>query len=163
MSASEPAPPALDSKGASLRGPHATGHCGCSWEYDTLIETWEKLPKFASQLSVAEADLRRVLNQDWLPHIDVVKLPASLRQVDPRALQVRDLDAADFPAAALATLLSPCLLLTHNYKHFGALGVRTRTQGRDGVMAMMAINIGEMQVRAIVLIPAGPVMAARAG
>jgi len=27
----------------------------------------------------------------------------------------------DFPAAAFAALLSPCLLLTHNYKHFGAL------------------------------------------
>jgi len=26
--------------------------------------------------------------------------------------------------AALAALLSPCLLLTHNYKHFAALGVR---------------------------------------
>jgi hypothetical protein len=34
------------------------------------------------------------------------------------------------------------LLLTHNYKHFGALGVRTRTQGVDGIMADLAINIG---------------------
>ena len=108
------------------------------------------------------ADLRRVLNEDWLPHIDVVKLPASLRQADPRALQVRDRDADDFPAAALAALLSPCLLLTCNYKHFGALGVRTRSQGVDGVMAVAAINIGEMQVQAVVMIPAAPVMAAGA-
>lgn len=53
----------------------------------------------------------------------------------------------DFPAAALAALLSPCLLLTHNYKHFGALGVRTRMQGVDSVMAVLAINIGGSSCR----------------
>jgi len=128
-------------------------------EYDTLTETGEKLSKFADQLGVTVADLRRTLNQDWLPHIDVVELPDSLRQADPRALQVRDRDPGDFPAAALAALLSPCLLLTRNYKHFGALGVRTHTQGVDGVMAVVAINVGEMQVRAVVRIPAAPAMA----
>jgi len=131
-------------------------------EYDTLTETETRLPKFAGQLGVPVADLRRVLNEDWLPHVDVVNLPASLRQADPRALQVRDRDAGDFPAAALAALLSPCLLLTCNYKHFSALGVRTRSQAVDGVMAVAAINIGEMQVQAIVMIPAAPVMAAGA-
>ena len=128
-------------------------------EYDTLTETRRKLPTFATQLGAPETDLRRILNQDWLPNIDVVKLPGLLRDADPRANRVRDLDPGDFPAAALAALLSPCLLLTHNYKHFGPLGVHTRTQGRDGVMAVVAINIGEMQVRAIVLIPASPVIA----
>ena len=128
-------------------------------EYDTLTETEARLPKFADQLGVPAVDLRRVLNEDWLPHVDVVKLPASLRRADPRALQVRDRDIGDFPAGALAALLSPCLLLTCNYKHFGALGVRTRSQAVDGVMAMAAINIGEMQVRVIVMIPAAPAMA----
>jgi hypothetical protein len=131
-------------------------------EYDTLTETEARLPKFADQLGVPVADLRRVLNEDWLPHVDVVKLPASLRRADPRALQVRDRDIGDFPAGALAALLSPCLLLTCNYKHFGALGVRTRSQAVDGVMAVAAINIGEMQVQVIVMIPAAPTMAAGA-
>ena len=131
-------------------------------EYDTLTETAARLPKFAGQLGVSVADLRRVLNEEWLPHVDVVKLPASLRQADPRALQVRDRDVGDFPAAALAALLSPCLMLTCNYKHFGALGVRSRSQAVDGVMAVAAINIGEMQVQAVVMIPAAPVMAAGA-
>ena len=131
-------------------------------EYDTLTETGERLAKFADQLHVPAADLRRILNEDWLPHVDVVKLPASMRQVDPRALQVRDRDSADFPAAALAALLSPCLLLTRNYKHFSVLGVRTRDQGVDGVMAVVAINVGEMQVRAVVLLPELPVRAAAA-
>ncbi len=62
------------------------------------------------------AEQRRMLNDDWLPHVDVVKLPASLRQADPRAMEVHDRDTADFPATALAALLSPCLLLTHNTK-----------------------------------------------
>jgi hypothetical protein len=128
-------------------------------EYDTLVETGERLPRFADQLGVSVAELRRVLNRDWLPHIDVVRLPDSLREVDPRALQVRDRDAADFPAAALAALLSPCLLLTHNYKHFGALGVHTRKQCVDGVMAVAAINVGDMQVRAVVLLPELPARA----
>jgi hypothetical protein len=129
-------------------------------EYDTLAETGEKLPKFAGQLGVSVAELRRVLNEDWLPHVEVVKLPSSLREADPRALQVRGRDAADFPAAALAALLSPCLLLTHNYKHFGALGIRSHKQGVDGVMAVAAINVGDMQVRAVVMLPELP---ARAG
>jgi hypothetical protein len=131
-------------------------------EYDTLAETGERLPKFAGQLGVPAVELQRVLNEDWLPHIDVVKLPGSLREADPRALQVRDRDAGDYPAAALAALLSPCLLLTHNYKHFGALGVRTHKQGVDGVMAVVAINVGEMRVHAVMMVPAVPARAAGA-
>ena len=131
-------------------------------EYDTLVETDKKLPKFADQLGVTTPELRRILNEDWLPHIDVVQLPAGLRELDPRALRVRDGDGVrlgdedDFPAAALASLLSPCLLLTHNYKHFGALGVRTRQQGVDGVMAVLAVNIGEVQLQAVIWVPALP-------
>jgi len=132
-------------------------------EYDTLVETSRRLARFAGQLGVPVAELRRIVDEDWLPHIDVVKLPDSLRQADPRALQVRERDADDFPAAALAALLSPCLLLTRNYKHFGVLGVRTHTQAVDGVMAMAAINVGEMQVRVVVTLPAIPVRAAAAG
>jgi len=129
-------------------------------EYDTLAETAERLPRFADQLGVSAAELRRVLNEDWLPHIDVVQLPAALREADPRAREVRDRDADDYPAAALAALLSPCLLLTHNYRHFGALGVHTREQGVDGVMAVATIRVGEMQVRAVVLLPELPARAA---
>jgi hypothetical protein len=131
-------------------------------EYDTLTETGERLPKFADQLGAPVADLRRALNEEWLPHIDVVKLPVELREADARALRVRDGDAEDYPAAALAALLSPCLLLTHNYKHFGALGVRTRKQSVDGVMAVVAVNIGEMRVHAVMMVPGVPARAAGA-
>ena len=131
-------------------------------EYDTLVETRRKLPKFAGQLGVSVDELRRILNQHWLPNIEVVQLPSGLRELDPRALRVRHGDRGrpgdvdDFPAAALAALLSPCLLLTHNYKHFGALGVRTRGQGLDGVMAVVAVNLGVVQLQAVIWLPALP-------
>jgi len=132
-------------------------------EYDTLAETAARLPRFAGQLGVPTADLRRVLNEDWLPYTGVVRLPQALRETDPRAREVRDRDADDFPAAALAALLSPCLLLTGNYKHFGGLGVRTRNQGVNGVMAVAAIGVGETRIQTIVMVPAIPARAAAAG
>jgi len=132
-------------------------------EYDTLAETGKKLPKFARDLDVTVAELRRILNEEWLPHIQVVKLPPSLRQLDPRALAVRSSDADDYPAAALAALLSPCILLTHNHNDFAALGVHTTSQGVDAVMGVIAINIGEMHVHAVLMVPALPIQLAAAG
>jgi hypothetical protein len=137
-------------------------------EYDTLVETDGRLERFSEQFGVPVSELRRILNEEWLPHIEVVQLPMGLRELDPRALRVRDGDGvrmgdeADFPAASLAALLSPCLLLTHNYRHFGALGVRTRQQGVDGVMAVLAINIGEVQLQAVIWLPALPLRVAGA-
>jgi hypothetical protein len=138
-----------------------TGELRLFMEYDTLTETGARLPRFARQLGAPVSDLRRMFN-DWLPYVGVVQLPGPLREVDPRARAVRDLDCEDFPAAALAALLSPCLLLTHNYKHFAVLGVRSADQGRDGVLAIADIKIGETRVQAVVLIPATPARAAGA-
>ncbi|MGH3394033.1 MAG: hypothetical protein ACRDPO_05020 [Streptosporangiaceae bacterium] len=132
-------------------------------EYDTLAETGRKLPKFARDLGVTVAELRRILNEEWLPYIQVVKLPPSLRQLDPRALSVRDSDADGYPAAALAALLSSCILLMHNHNDFAALGVDSSSQGVDAVMAVIAINIGEMRVHAVLVVPALPVRLAAAG
>lgn len=132
-------------------------------EYETLTETAKKLPKFARDLGVTVAELRRILNEEWLPHIQVVKVPPSLRRLDPRALAVRDSDADDYPAAALAALLSPCILLTHNHNDFAALGVYTTSQGIDAVMALIAINIGEIQVHAVLVVPALPIRLAAVG
>jgi hypothetical protein len=38
--------------------------------------------------------------------------------------------------------------------------VRTHKQGVDGVMAVAAINVGEMQLHAVVMLPAAPARAA---
>jgi hypothetical protein len=128
-------------------------------EYDTLVETSERLPRFARQLGVPVSELRRAVDEDWLPHIGVVKIPPSWRQIDPRALAVRERDVDDYPAAALAALLSPCILLTHNHKDFGALGVLTESQGVDGVLAVVEINTGQVRSQALVMIPTAPLLA----
>src|SRR5260370_11397385 len=126
---------------ASVQAAHG-GSVRLLMEYDTLVETQRKLSKFAKGLGVREADLRRILNEDWLPHIEVVKIPPRLRQVDRRALEVSESDPDDYPAAALAALLSPCILLTHNYTGVAALGVRTEAQGVDAMLAVVELKIG---------------------
>jgi len=128
-------------------------------EYDTLVETSRKLPKFAKGLGVTTAELTRILNEDWLPYINVVRLPPELRQVDRRALAVRECDQDDYPAAALAALLSPCILLTHNYTDFGALGMESWSQGVDAIVAGIELRIGLIHMNAVVIVPAAPVMA----
>jgi hypothetical protein len=127
-------------------------------EYDTLVETSRKLPKFAKQFGVPVAELVRIVNE-WLPYVNVVRLPPALRQLDARALDVRATDADDYPAAALAALLSPCILLTHNNTDFGALGVKTPEQGVDAVIAGIALRHGESHCQVTVMVPAAPVMA----
>ena len=126
-------------------------------EYDTLVETNARLPRFAKQFKAPESELRRVLNEDWLPYIEVVKLPPSLRELDRRALAVREKDTDDYPVAALAALLSPCILLTRNHTDFTALGVRTESQGVDAVMAVLGVKVGQVHLNAVVMVPALPV------
>src|ERR1700730_10485374 len=41
---------------------------------DALVETRRKLPQSSGQLGVSVDELRRILNQDWLPNIEVVRL-----------------------------------------------------------------------------------------
>jgi hypothetical protein len=128
-------------------------------ELDTLNETWERLPRFAEQLNVPLASLQNFFATDWLPLLSVVSIPEALRQVDSRATLVRDLDFDDYPAAALATLLSPCILLTHNHNDFRPLDIKAKSQGVDAVFAAVAIKTGEIEVQAILMIPAAPVVA----
>jgi hypothetical protein len=109
-------------------------------EYETLVETQRKLPKFAEQFGV-------------------VKLTFALRELDRRAVDVRSLDPDDYPAAALAALLSPCILLTGNYTDFGPLGVQSEKQGVEAVVAGIAVKIGESRFQASVMVPAAPFMA----
>jgi hypothetical protein len=65
-------------------------------EHETLEETKELLPKFAEGLGAPVEELMRILNVDWLPHIDIVKLPEWLRALDPRAVEVKERDADDY-------------------------------------------------------------------
>jgi hypothetical protein len=128
-------------------------------ELDTLHETWMRLPRFAGQLNVPLVTLQRMFANDWLPLLSIVSLPNTLRQIDKRAAAVRDLDVDDYPTAALAALLSPCILLTHNHRHFRPLDVRMPSQGVDAVFAAIDVKAGESHVQGIMLVPATPVVA----
>lgn len=143
---------------ASIRAAEE-GHTRLFMEYDTLIETWERLPRFAQQLDVPLIDLQGLFCECWLPLISVVRLPDGLRELDERARAVRDLDAEDYPTAALAALLSPCILLTRNHKHFGPLGIQAASQGVDAVFAALDLRVGETRVQAVAMVPAAPVLA----
>jgi hypothetical protein len=132
-------------------------------ERDTLEETCAKLPEFADQLGVPPSELIRPFSEDWLPYIRVVSIPTGLRQLDARAASVRDLDPDDYPAAALAALLSPCILLTHNYRDFRPLGIREASQGVDAILAAIDIKVGSVQLQAVATVPAVPVVALGAG
>jgi hypothetical protein len=147
---------------ASVRA-QAKGSVRLFMEYDTLVETNERLPRFAQQLDVSEAALRHALNESWLPHIHVVKVPDVWRPLDARAVAVRDLDPDDYPAAALAALLSPSMLLSHDLKAFGPLSLRSLRQGIDGVSAIEDLRVAEVALEGAGLIPAIPAWAASTG
>lgn len=132
-------------------------------EYETLVETVERLARFADQLGVGEDELVEMFDRDWLPFITVVKLPDSLRRIDPRAVAVRERDPEDYAAAALAAALSPCIMLTHDVKHFAPLGVRDVGQGTAGISAAVSVRVGEVQFFSVMLVPSAPVIAVGAG
>ena len=136
-----------------------SGRCRMFMELDTLHETWDRLPKFAGQLDVPLGSLQRMFADDWLPLLSIVSLPDALRRIDRRAAAVRDRDPDDYPTAALTALLSPCILLTRNHRDFSPLDVRGPSQGVDAVFAAVDVKVGETQVRAIMLVPAAPVLA----
>ncbi len=132
-------------------------------ERDTLDETCRRLPRFAQQLGVPTSRLASLFAREWLPHIRVVALPPALRELDTRAVAVRGLDADDYPAAALAALLSPCVLLTHDRKHFGPLGIQSSSQGVNAVVAALDVKVGEVQLQAVAAMPAAPIIVAHSG
>ena len=130
---------------------------------ETLFETWELLPRFADQLDVPTATLHRHFAEEWLPWVSIVSLPDDVRELDGRAVEVRGLDPDDYPAAALAALLSPCILLTHNHKHFRPLGITVYGEGVDAVIATLDLRAGETRIQANVMMPVMPVLVLRAG
>lgn len=133
-----------------------SGHIRLFMEDETLIETRQRLSRFALQLAVPEELLHEML-EDWLANISIVRVPDALRSLDARAVAVQNLDPDDFPTAALAALLSPCVLLTTNTRHFAALGVRERSQGADAIVAAFNLRVGETQLQAVAMMPAVPI------
>lgn len=79
---------------------------------DTFFELLDKkLPDFAAKLGTTVAVLEDVLKHslEWLTIVD---LPTEY--ADPRVERLAERDASDVPAATLACLLAPCVLLTND-------------------------------------------------
>lgn len=131
-------------------------------EKETFLETQARIPKFARQFGMTETELRARFNNDWVPRMRVVSLPPSLRALDPRAAEVQARDATDYASAALAALLSPCVLLTSD-KDFAALGIEDPRQGSNAIVAAIEVRVGEQSMSAMVTVPAVPVAAAGTG
>ena len=131
-------------------------------ESETLEEARRRLTRFAGQFEVPELDLQEIFESDWRPRLRVVDLPSALRSLDARAAAVQARDATDYPTAALAALLSPCIVLTGD-KDFAPLGVGRTRQGNDAIVATIRVKAGESQVSALTMVPAAPVIAAGAG
>ncbi len=93
----------------------------------------------------------------------LVSLPLRLRELDDRVAAIRGFDPADYSTAALAALVSPCILLTHNHKHFRPLGVRDPYQGINAVLAAIDLRLGEAPIQAVATAPVAPVVAIGAG
>jgi hypothetical protein len=140
----------------------AQGQMRLFMEKETFLETQALIPRFAGQLGVSETELRARFDNDWVPRMRLVSLPVTLRALDPRAGDVQARDATDYASAALAALLSPCVLLTRD-KDFAALGIDDPRQGTKAIVAAIGVQVGEQRMSAMVTVPAMPVAAAGSG
>jgi hypothetical protein len=85
-------------------------------------EIERQLDEIAIRREVPREDVAHVWNETFLPRIRFVEIQDGA-VADPRVEQVRALHEADAPTAALAVMLSPCVVLTDNRKHFAPLGI----------------------------------------
>jgi predicted nucleic acid-binding protein len=131
-------------------------------ERETLDEATDRISRFAAQFELPETDLQAKFADDWLPRMRVVDLPPALRSLDERACAVHARDPSDYPAAALAALLSPCILLTGD-KDFNALGVLRTRQGTDAIVAAVGVKERENALSTVYMVPSAPVVVAGTG
>jgi hypothetical protein len=124
---------------------------------ETLTEAFAKLDEFATSLGTARARLEGFLIEDWAPFLTVVDVVGVVP--DGRAAPVAERDPADRPAAVLASLLSPCALLTHD-RDFEPLGVPEPGSPVLAVRATLVVNDTAERAQAVVMVSALPVSAA---
>lgn len=121
---------------------------------ETLTETFDKLDEFADALGTTCQRLEAFLIEDWAPSITVVDVAGVAPEG--RAALVAERDASDRPAAVLAALLSPCILLAHD-RDFEPLGIPGRGEPVLAVQATLVVNDTTVRVQAVVMTPALPV------
>lgn len=120
----------------------------------TLEEVFDRLPRFAQQLSTRPQTLESLLVEHWLPSIQVVPMPRDCN--DDRVAEITDTD--DIPAGHLASLLAPCVLLS-NDKGFAPLGVAMRRIPAPVVLTAAAtVRTSHNLVRLGMAAPAAPLL-----
>ncbi len=122
-------------------------------------ELERQLDEIAIRRGVPREDVVRVWNETFLPRIRFVEIHETAVE-DPRVGQVRALHDADAPTAALAVMLSPCVVLTDNRRHFAPLGIPdthtdriavharelSRYYGSANAMTMVPVLTGSMAI-----------------
>jgi hypothetical protein len=126
----------------------------------TMLELKEKkIDEFAIGLRASPSDLSEMLQrwQSWITQVDV---PAEHR--DPRIAAVSERDPSDRPAAILASMLAPCILVT-NDKDFQAYGVNNSISHVIVFKAAVELSWASVEMHAILQLPELPLRAATVG
>jgi hypothetical protein len=127
--------------------------------FEELVE--KKLPKFATQLGTTTAVLENFLGRCWLDWLNLVELPTE--SVDPRVAAVVARDSSDRPAACLASLLAPCVLLTNDQDFEALVGAIQSLRHVVVIRAAAALGGATLQLQTIAMLPTLPVTGAAKG
>jgi hypothetical protein len=131
------------------------GHLRLFIAEETLAELFDKLTDFADGLGTTADELERLLLEEWGPSVHVVDLPTESN--DFRVALVAARDQTDRPAAILATMLSPCILLTKD-KDFEALEVARPGDPVFAVRMTIVVNGTTMELQTMVQAPMMPIL-----
>jgi hypothetical protein len=123
----------------------------------TFVELIDKLPEFAAKLDTKPELLAEFLIRYWLSWLKLVKLPEE--SIDSRVSTIATRDSSDRPAAHLASLLSPCLLLTKDSDFEALLGVLKPVDYGEVVQAIVEHDEAMSQAQAIELLSLLPISA----
>jgi hypothetical protein len=127
--------------------------------FEELVE--KKLPKFATQLGTTTAVLENFLGRCWLDWLNLVELPTE--SVDARVAAVVARDSSDRPAACLASLLAPCVLLTNDQDFEALVGAIQSLRNVVVIRAAAALGRATLQLQTMAILPTLPVTGAAKG
>jgi hypothetical protein len=121
----------------------------------------KKLAEFAIHLGTTAAVLETFLEQSWLGWLNLVELPDE--SIDPRVTAVVVRDPSDRPAAGLASLLAPCVLLTNDADFEALLGAVESVRHVVVVRAAVALGGATVQLQTMTVLPALPIIGTAKG
>jgi|GEM_PF-3386862 len=128
---------------------------------DTFFELLDKkLPDFADKLGTTVPVLERFLMM-WLDWLTLVDLPSDYS--DPRVKQLAERDASDVPAATLACLLAPCVLLTNDFDFESLIEDLESLSHVLIVKAAVQLDNASGELRMVATVPTLPVAATVGG